>query len=44
MNQRGKSRKMALVAAIHKLILILHAVIRDQVPWQEDPVSMATEA
>ena len=44
MNQRGKSRKVALVAVIHKLILILNAAIRDQVPWREDPVSTATEA
>ena len=44
MNLRGKPKKVALAAAIRKLILILNAVTRDQVPWQEDPVSTMTEA
>jgi len=44
MNRRGKPRKVALAATIHKLILILNAAIRDQVPWWEDSVSTATEA
>lgn len=44
MNRSGKPRKVALVAAMRKLILILNAVIRDQVSWREDPVSTATEA
>ena len=44
MNRSSKPRKVALMAAMRKLSLILNAVIRDQVPWREDPVSMATEA
>ncbi|MCE2468859.1 MAG: transposase [Caldilineaceae bacterium] len=32
--QRGKSRKVALVASRRKLPLILNAVIQDQFPWQ----------
>ena len=44
MNRSSKPRKVALVAAMRKLILILNAAIRDKVPWREDPVSTATEA
>lgn len=43
MNLCGKPRKVVLAAAMRKLILILNAVIRAQVPWQEDLVSTATE-
>ena len=32
--RRGKPRKVALVAAMRKLLLILNAVVRNQVPWQ----------
>jgi transposase len=32
--RRGKPRKVALVTAMRKLLLILNAVVRDQVPWQ----------
>ena len=42
--QRGKPRKVALVAAMRKLLLILNAVIRDQVPWQPDRMPTAGEA
>ena len=30
----GKPRKVALAAAMRKLLLIFNAVVRDQVPWQ----------
>ena len=39
--RRGKPRKVALVAAMRKLLLILNAVVRDQVPWQPDCMPMA---
>ena len=42
--RRGKPRKVALVAAMHKLLLILNVVIRDLVPWQPDRLPMAGEA
>ena len=32
---RGKPKKVALVACMHTLLTILHAVVRDQVPWQQ---------
>ena len=41
--RRGKPKKVALIAAMRKLLLILNAVIRDQVPWQPDRVLMAGE-
>ena len=41
--QRGKPRKVTLVAAMRKLLLILNAVVRDQVPWQPDRRPMAGE-
>jgi transposase len=31
---RGKPKKVALVACMHKLLTILHAVLRDHTPWQ----------
>jgi transposase len=31
---RGKPKKVALTACMHKLLTILHAVVRDRVPWQ----------
>jgi transposase len=30
---RGKPKKVALTACMHKLLTILHAVLRDQTPW-----------
>ena len=30
---RGKPKKVTLTACMHKLLLILHAVLRDSVPW-----------
>ena len=41
--QRGKPRKVTLVAAIRKLLLILNAVLRDQVPWQPSHVPTVGE-
>ncbi len=37
---RGKPKKVALVACMHKLLTILHAVLRDHTPWQ--PTLLAT--
>jgi transposase len=31
---RGKPKKVALTACMHKLLTILHAVLRDRTPWQ----------
>ena len=41
--RRGKPRKVALVAAMRKLLLILNAVARDQAPWQPERMPMAGE-
>ena len=41
--RRGKPRKVALVAAMRKLPLILNAVVRNQVPWQPDRMPRAGE-
>ena len=41
--RRGKPPKVALVAAMRKLLLILNAVIRDQVPWQPNRAPTAGE-
>ena len=38
---QGKPRKVALVAAMRKLLTVLNAVSRDQVPWQTEPLSTA---
>lgn len=37
---RGKPKKVALTACMHKLLTILHAVLRDRAPWQ--PSLLAT--
>jgi transposase len=31
---RGKPKKLALTACMHKLLIILHAVLRDRTPWR----------
>ena len=31
---RGKPKKVALIACMHKLLTILHAVLRDHAPWR----------
>ena len=31
---RGKPKTVALTACMHKLLTILHAVVRDRTPWQ----------
>jgi transposase len=36
----GKPKKVALTACMHKLLTILHAVLRDRTPWQ--PALLAT--
>ena len=40
----GKPRQLALAVAMRKLLLILNAVVRDQVPWQPNRVPTAGEA
>ena len=37
----GKPKKVALVAAAHKLLTILNAMARDQQPWAPPPVASA---
>ena len=37
---KGKPRKVALVASMRKLLIVLNAVMRDQAPWQQEPVTM----
>ena len=41
--RRGQPRKVALVAAMRKLLLILNAVVRDPIPWPPDRMPMAGE-
>src|SRR5262249_27086466 len=36
---RGKPKKVALTACMHKLLTILHAVLRDRTPWQPTPLT-----
>lgn len=38
---KGKPRKVALVAVMHKLLTVFNAVMRDQVPWTMAPLSTA---
>jgi transposase len=40
LRERGKPKKVALTACMHKLLTILHAVLRDRTPWQ--PTLLAT--
>ena len=42
--RRGKPWKVALVAAMRKLLLILNAEVWSQVPWQSNRVPTAGEA
>jgi transposase len=35
----GKNKKVAMVACMHKLLIILNAIIRDRKPWNFTPVS-----
>ncbi|MDA8452226.1 IS110 family transposase, partial [Acidovorax sp. GBBC 3332] len=32
----GKAKKVALVACMHKLLLILNAIARTRSPWRDD--------
>ena len=36
---KGKPKKLALVAAMRKLLTVLNAIMRDQVPWQPEHVT-----
>ncbi len=31
--ERGKSKKLALTACVHKMLVILNAMVRDNFPW-----------
>lgn len=37
--QRGKPKKVALTACVHKLLVILNAMIRERLPWQLPTIS-----
>ena len=37
---RGKPKKVALVAAMHKLLTLRNAVMRDRTPWRTPPQVM----
>ena len=37
----GKAKKVALVAGMRKLLTILNAMLRDQMPWQPQAVATA---
>jgi transposase len=39
---RGKPKKVALTACMHKLLTILHAVLRDRTPWTPGYAAMLT--
>lgn len=43
LTKRGKAKKVALVACLRKLLVILNAMLRDRQPWR-DPASPAIEA
>ena len=36
---QGKPKKAALVAAMRKLLVMLNAMLRDQIPWHAQPIS-----
>jgi len=38
---KGKKKKVALTACMHKLLIILNAIIRQQQPWQAPPAPAA---
>ncbi len=40
----GKPKKVALVAVARKLLTILNAMARDQVPWSPEPLRSKTVA
>jgi transposase len=31
--ERGKPKKLAITACVHKMLVILNAMIRDHLPW-----------
>ena len=35
LTQRGKAKKLALVACLRKLLVILNAMLRDRQPWRD---------
>jgi transposase len=40
---KGKAKKVALVACMRKLLVILNAMVRTNTPWQADVSSSATQ-
>lgn len=40
---KGKAKKVALVACMRKLLVILNAMVRTNMPWQADVASSATQ-
>jgi transposase len=39
---RGRPKQVALTACMHKLLIILHAMLRDRTPWQPTPLATST--
>ena len=39
LRDKGKPKKVALVAAMRKLLTVLNAIMRDQVPWQRELIT-----
>jgi transposase len=37
--EKGKPKKVALVACMRKLLVYLNAMVRDQAPWQAQPAA-----
>ena len=42
LRKRGKPGKVAIIAVMRKLLLVLNAVARRQTPWEVNPPSLAT--
>ncbi len=40
----GKAKKVALTACLHKLLIILNAILRQRIPWQVPPQTQAVRA
>ena len=37
---RGKNKKLSLIAAMHKLLTILNALIRNKQPWKDTTLNI----
>ncbi len=40
----GKAKKVALTACLHKLLIILNAILRQRIPWQVPPQTQVVRA